>query len=539
MHVSGLFGVLGAQLVQDASAGDPLLGLAWSDESEQAYAYFGHSVASAGDVNGDSFDDVVVGASLYDDPLLNEGKAFLYLGSDAGLAKTPAWSVVSGQEAAQLGYSVDSAGDVNGDGYADVIVSVDLFNDEEDGEGRVWVFHGSASGLDAKPSWYAEGDQLNEAFGRAVAGAGDVNGDGYDDVVVGSPQFKSGKASEGRAFVFLGSETGLATTAAWGAEGPLEYGYFGISVGAAGDVNGDGFDDFLVGAFGHGDSGKAFLYLGSASGLDSDPAWETTSDWKDADVGTSVAGAGDVDGDGYDDVLIGAPGFTDAEFYQGRADLYRGSPAGLESASAWSTTIEEESTLVGSSVAGAGDVNGDGFADVVVGAKWFDGKLVDQGAAFVFLGSATGLATTPAWSAYGEQGDAWYGSSVASAGDVNGDGAVDLLVGADHYDNGSEDGGTVFLYLGGESGPDDTGPQTDDSGTDDSGADDSGGGGEDGGGDGPGGDDGDDVSGDDDPGCGCGGRAPTGWIVIVVAALATLRRRRERWPRPGSADRHM
>jgi hypothetical protein len=559
MHASfGSLLLLGASLVRDARAGDPLLTLGWTDESEQAYASFGHSVASAGDVNGDGYADVVVGAALYDEPLVNEGKAFLYLGSSTGLAESPTWSVVSGQEQARCGYAVDSAGDVNADGYDDVIVSVDLFNDEEEGEGRVWVFLGSASGLETTPSWYAEGDQDAEAFGRSAAHAGDVNGDGYDDIVVGSPQYKSSSAnSTGRALVYLGSASGLDTAAVWELSSATEYAYFGISVASAGDVNGDGFGDLLVGAFGYEDSGKAYLYLGSAAGPETTSSWQTDSDWNDADVGVSVASAGDVNGDGYDDVLIGANGYTDLEFGQGRVDLYLGSPTGLETTAAWNTTADQQEAYLGGSVAGAGDVNGDGYADVLVGANRFDGTLTDEGTALLFLGSPAGLGTTAAWSGYGEQADAWYGNAVASAGDVNGDGLADVLVGAVAYDSGSEDGGKAFLYVGGESGPVDT--DADDDGVDDeedcddanaevypgaeelcddaidndcdgtvdedceSGGDDEGGGDVAGGGD-----DGSDSGGGDDPGCGCGGRPPVGSTLASILALATLVRRSRR-----------
>src|SRR5207249_180283 len=144
-------------------------------------------------------------------------------------------------------------------------------------------------------------------FATSVATAGDVNGDGYSDVIVGAPLYDNGQTDEGRVFVFLGSASGLATSAAWTAESNQASAQFGASVAAAGDVNGDGFGDVMIGApffdNGQADEGRVFLYLGSASGLATSPAWTAESNQANAQFGTSVATAGDVNGDGRADVI--------------------------------------------------------------------------------------------------------------------------------------------------------------------------------------------------------------------------------------------
>ena len=117
-----------------------------------------------------------------------------------------------------FGYSVATAGDVNGDGFSDVIVGAIWFDNGQTDEGRAFVYHGSASGLGLCPAWTAEGDQASALFGYSVATAGDVNGDGYSDVIVGAVQYDNGQTDEGRAFVYHGSSSGLATSAAWTAE---------------------------------------------------------------------------------------------------------------------------------------------------------------------------------------------------------------------------------------------------------------------------------------------------------------------------------
>jgi hypothetical protein len=429
----------------------------WTAESDQANAEFGFSVATAGDVNGDGFSDVIVGVPLYDDGQENEGRAFVYLGSLSGPGLNPIWSVESDQAFALLGYSVATAGDVNGDGYSDVIVGAYLYDNEQLGEGKAFVYLGSESGPASSPSWTAEGDQVNANFGTSVATAGDVNGDGFSDVVVGAGGYSNGQSVEGRAFVYLGSASGLGSSAAWTAESDQEAALFGTSVSTAGDVNGDGYSDVIVGAHsydnGQTDVGRAFVYLGSASGLGPVPAWTAESDQAFADYGHSVATAGDVNGDGYSDVIVGASHYSKGQTSEGSAFIYLGSASGPGPSPAWTLESNQADAHLGVSVATAGDVNGDGLSDVIVGADDYDNGQSDEGRAFVYLGSASGPALSPGWTAKGDQYFAYLGFSVATAGDVNGDGFSDVIVGAFGYDTGfgGEDG-RAFVYIGSASG---------------------------------------------------------------------------------------
>jgi MYXO-CTERM domain-containing protein len=429
---------------------------AWTAESNQAFTYFGHSVASAGDVNGDGFGDVIVGAYFFDNGQTGEGRAFVYLGSASGLSMAAAWTAESNQAFAYFGFSVASAGDVNGDGYGDVIVGASFFSDGETEEGRAFVYLGSASGLSTAAAWTAESNQANAHFGQSVASAGDVNGDGFGDVIVEARLFDNGETDEGRAFVYLGAASGLSTAAAWTAESNQTSALFGWSVASAGDVNGDGFGDVIVGApgFDNGEvnEGRAFVYLGSASGLSTAAPWAAESNQTSALFGYSVASAGDVNGDGYGDVIVGASFFSDGETNEGRAFVYLGSASGLSTAAAWTAESNQANAFFGWPVASAGDVNGDGYGDVIVGAQNFDNGETDEGRAFVYLGSDTGLATAAAWTAESNQAGAAFGISVASAGDVNGDGFGDVIVGAWLFDNGETDEGRAFVYLGAASG---------------------------------------------------------------------------------------
>ncbi|MBK7876098.1 MAG: FG-GAP repeat protein [Planctomycetes bacterium] len=429
---------------------------AWTVESDQAGARFGTGAACAGDVNGDGYADVVVGAPLYDAGQSDEGRAFLYLGGASGLATTPAWTSESNQPVGDFGRWVASAGDVNGDGYGDVIVGAPLYDSGQADEGRTYLFTGGANGLALAPAWTAESDQPFSNSGHSVARAGDVNADGYDDVIVGAWLYDNGETDEGAAFVYLGGASGLATTPAALLESNVAAAFFGISVSAAGDVNGDGYDDVIVGACsytnGEANEGAAYVYLGHPLGLNTAPAWQVESNQSNALFGFAVAGNGDVNGDGYSDVLAGAIQWTNGESAEGKVFLYYGSPAGLPVVASWTYESNVVGALLGNSLALVGDVNGDGHGDVLAGAPFFTNGEANEGAVFVFHGSATGPASVPSWSFETNQANAFGGQAVANAGDVNGDGFSDVLVAAPSYDNGQVDEGRVSVFHGSVSG---------------------------------------------------------------------------------------
>jgi len=425
-------------------------------ESNQALAAFGASVAPAGDVNGDGFDDLLIGAPKYANGQVNEGRAYLFLGGSAGIASTPQWTAEGDQDSCSFAASVATAGDVNGDGFDDIVVGAPLYDNGQTNEGRAYVYLGSSAGLATSPARTLESNQVGAQLGASVSTAGDVNGDGYADLLVGAPLFDNGQIDEGAAFLYLGSSAGTAASASWTAESNQASAQLGASVSTAGDVNGDGYADVIVGAplFDNGqiDEGRAFTYLGSSASLATTAAWTAESDQAGARFGASVAAAGDVNGDGYGDVVVGAPLLDGAVVDGGKAFLYVGSASGPATIPAWSVSSFATSVQFGFSVSSAGDVNGDGYGDIIVGAVGYDVGGVNAGAAFVYFGSATGPSTVANWSAQSNQATAQFGNSVASAGDVNGDGYDDVLIGAPLYTNGQNDEGAIFLYYGSSSG---------------------------------------------------------------------------------------
>jgi hypothetical protein len=431
---------------------DPVIASAtWAVDGGEIGAQFGFSVGAAGDVNGDGYDDVVVGSWLYDNGQGDEGRAFLYLGSASGLRTTPSWSAEGNYPQVWFGYAVGTAGDVNRDGYSDVLVGSPNYTNIEAGEGRAFLYLGSPSGLGATPAWTAESNQGGAQFGRSLSTAGDVNRDGYSDVIVGAPSYSNGQSGEGRAYLYLGSASGLSAAPAWTAESDQVSAAFGSSVSAAGDVNGDGFADVLVGANlfdnGQSDEGRAFLYLGRSSGLNDTPAWTAESDQPGARFGDHVAAAGDVNRDGYGDVLVGAPFYGGGQISEGRAFLYMGSAAGLAATPAWTAESDQNGARL-DAVDTAGDFNGDGYSDVIVGAMLYDNGLTDAGRASIYFGSASGLAASPGWIADGNQAGANLGTSVGTAGDVDGDGIDDVIIGAAKYTDSFSEEGRALVYLG-------------------------------------------------------------------------------------------
>jgi hypothetical protein len=424
----------------------------WGQESNQALANYGSVVGSAGDVNGDGYSDLLIAAQGYDNVQFDEGRAFVHYGSSAGPSFIENFTTESNQNSAFMGFatSVASAGDVNADGFSDLIVGMPFYDDGQTDEGRIHIHAGGPSGLQVPIFYFAQTNETDAHFGISVASAGDVNGDGYGDVIVGAEQASAGQSREGRAYVLHGGPGGI--TFAWSGESDQANAHYGNAVAGAGDVNGDGYSDVIVGAQhyddGVSDVGRVYVYLGSPGGLSSAPAWTITGTQANAELGSAVASAGDVNGDGYSDVIVGADLYDGAFGNEGKAEIYLGSASGLSPTPVWAVTSRKVIAGVGMSVASAGDVNGDGYSDVVVGYRQYTNTVTAEGGAFAYHGGPAGPDTTADWSAFGGQASAQFGNAVGCAGDVNGDGFSDVVVGAWLLDNGASNEGYVFAYYG-------------------------------------------------------------------------------------------
>ena len=226
----------------------------------------------------------------------------------------------------------------------------------------------------ARAAFFLSGGVPGESFGCSVAGAGDVNGDGYGDVIVGA--YQSGPVGQpvGRAYIYFGGlrpqnrpDVILSGEAVGDA--------FGVCVAPAGDMNKDGYADVIVGAYHNGaggkDAGRAYVYYGGAAPSER-PALVLTGEAAGDAFGYSVSGAGDVNGDGFGDVAVGAYGNDAGGSAAGRAYLFFG--GGADVVPDFIQTGEATLDNLGFAVSGAGDVDGDGTADLVVGAPYSDGE---------------------------------------------------------------------------------------------------------------------------------------------------------------------
>ena len=356
----------------------------------------GFSVASAGDVNGDGLGDIIIGARSNDTRGTQAGRVYLFLGPVAGnLNATAADAIISGAAFDEVGRSVAPAGDINSDGFDDIIIGTDIAGPQF--EGRAFIFHGpltgerNASTADAIIS----GSFANESFGAQVASAGDQNGDGVADLIVGAPRFPLNGQGTGRAYIFYAPVTGAISAATADAIlfGEQLNDSFGTSVAPAGDVNGDGDDDVIVGAdqlFKTG-AGKAYVFYGPLNGsvLAANAGAILTGENLDDLFGTSVSGAADFNGDGFDDVVVGAWDNGGGGGRSGRAYVFHGPLTGTNPASGANLIITGAAAdQVGLSVSG-GDLNNDGAGDVIVGAPQFNDS--DPGYAAVYFGAGGGI----------------------------------------------------------------------------------------------------------------------------------------------------
>jgi len=379
------------------------------------------------------------------------------------------------------GYYIAGVGDVNGDGYCDIVIGSPYDDDNGATAGQAYLILGKPAGWAqdtdlsaASASFWGEG--AGDLAGRAIAGAGDVNGDGLDDILIGAVANDEGAGDAGQVYLILGRASGWAMDTVLSAANASFWGedasdYAGVSVAGAGDVNRDGYDDFIIGAYsdddGGGDAGQTYLVLGKASGwaMDTDLSASSASFWgEDASdyAGYCVAGAGDVNKDGYDDILIGAYGDDDGGAQAGQSYLIFGKATGwvmdadlsTVSASFWG---EDPVDFSGWSLAGAGDMDGDGYDDFIVGATGDDDGGSAAGQTYLVLGKSTGWAMDTDLSAasasfWGEAASDSSGYSVSGAGDVNGDGYSDFLIGAYYNDDGGSNAGQTYLVYGSASG---------------------------------------------------------------------------------------
>ena len=418
----------------------------------------GYSVDGAGDLDGDGMDDVVVGSQYADVLIGNEGKAWVIYGPTSGFfGLDSAAAILYGEEENDyLGQAVAGVGDVDGDGLDDLLVGAPDNDDGGSNAGKVYLVLGEPDAIMVAEATFT-GRNPADALGESVSGGASVNGDAYDDILMGASEAEEGGGNSGAAYLFHGPVSGskpaeLANAIIYGGAGDRA----GRSVAIVGDTNDDGYAEVLVGMFndnaGGNGSGSAYLYHGPVSGAvtkgaaDASFIGEEPSDG----AGYSVADAGDVDGDGRNDILVGAYGNDDGGSTAGKVYLLYGPHSGLvdlSTADASFIGLAADDRLSFRALAGAGDVNGDGYDDVLAGASYASN---DTGAAYLLYGPLYGDVDLNSATVrmIGENTGDRAGISVAGAGDTDGDGLDDILVGASGYDYSGYDKGIAYLLTG-------------------------------------------------------------------------------------------
>ncbi|MCJ7813648.1 hypothetical protein MUP95_10080, partial [bacterium] len=378
----------------------------------------------------------------------------------------------------RIGYFLSDLGDVNHDGYDDFAIA--SYHEEYDDWGGVWLILGKAGGyqkdlsLNVVADAHFKGSYIGHHVGVAVGSKGDVNGDGYDDILIGGDDGEA-ENKPGHAYLIFGK-----SSANWGNNFILEdqadasfdgenvYGQAGFWVDIIGDLNGDGCDEFLVGAHLNGMAGTAYLFKGKSSGwqrhiplANADATF--VSSVEDSRVGSCVRQVGDVNHDGIPDFAIGAGGIGKVYLFFGRSSINWGQNFSLSNAD---VIFTEENTMirtwtgVGLKIAPAGDVNGDGYDDFLIGDQGYGGNEGGDGRGRVYLifGKATG-----SWvkdtdlsqsnvSYTGEVPLDEAGYSISGGFDHNNDGFSDFLIGAVYNDQNGYNAGKVYLINGKRSG---------------------------------------------------------------------------------------
>ncbi|MCI0512946.1 T9SS type A sorting domain-containing protein [candidate division KSB1 bacterium] len=437
----------------------------------------GYWLSGAGDVNQDGYADFIIANYHSQTPGTDAGAVYLILGRasenwrrDVSLTQADARFIGDASYAA-FGYNASGGGDVNGDGFDDIVIGAPAGNSSGGARpGSAYLIFGKKNpdwGYNFKPAVSGnvifDGEYNYDQAGKAVSINGDINGDGLADILIAAPYYDQRITDGGKIYLILGKTSGWSSRIKLSSSDASFVSRYrgdnaGYMVAWAGDVNHDGYDDFLIGAVGRG---NVYLVLGRPN-----PSWgqnfelslvnvKFTPESYSDNTGWIVAGVGDVNHDNFDDFIITSTNNSQIGLESGKVYLILGravweNPFTLSSADA-SYLGEATFDNAGWGAAGVGDLNGDNYDDFMIGAWQNDQSFVDAGKAYIIYGKATGwqkdvrLGTIPDYLLGGATVD-YLGFAVAGVGDMNHDGLSDFIVSAAFHNQTYTMGGKVYLY---------------------------------------------------------------------------------------------
>jgi hypothetical protein len=446
----------------------------------------GNFVSGAGDVNQDGYDDIIIGSNGYP-----SGRAYIIYGGPssgfknitlASLEPSQGFSITGLQTSDQFGLSGSGAGDINHDGYDDMIIgaygypnfnSLVLFGAPASNLSKILF-----SDLNVSQGFTVAGINAGDFTGCSVSSAGDINNDGYDDIMIGAYGYKSDNYN-GRAYILFGGQkfnnsvelADISPSQGFWITGINHNDKTGWSVSRAGDVNNDGYGDMIIGAYGYPsgtNTGRAYVIFGgptsNLSNIDlanlmSYQGFSITGINPNDLTGYSVSGAGDINNDGYDDIILGAYGYPSGTGNGSVYVIYGAAASNFSNIDLENLTSSQGFSIIGVdlgdfgvSVKGAGDVNNDGYDDLIIGAD----SYAKIGRVYVIYGRATftgnidlaNLTSTLGFTITGINSNDYTGFSVSGAGDINNDGFDDMIIGACGYPSGTYVG-SVYVVFGG------------------------------------------------------------------------------------------
>ncbi len=442
---------------------------------------FGFTVSKAGDMNGDGFDEVIVGAPGYYLNGYDVGRAYIYFGSSNMVSSADL--IFTGENVRdRFGSIISDAGDINNDGYSDITIGAPRYNNIEGDPGRVYIYLGDESfntiteaNIDILGRYArSAGDINNDGFddilistyensyiflggilidaiaditfsgSSNMCGGGDYNNDGFADVIAGDPFDDTRGEEAGCVSLYYGSlqMDVIADALFYGERG---YDSFGASLSYAGDLNRDGYSDVIVGSplndLGGKNAGCATIYLGGKR-MNSKSNKIILGKTENGHFASSITSVGDVDGSGYPDIIIGNNS-GQAWLYLDRS-IYNGIGA------AFTFSDGKFGSSFGSRVSGASDFNNDGYDDFMIGAHTDYVNETQTGRVYIYFGGLH-MGTIPDITLRGEAKFNRFGTSMGFAGDLNNDGYSDVIIGAPGYEVDGERAGRVYIYYGNNS----------------------------------------------------------------------------------------